>query len=139
MTAPLRHERPASIGLRFTKSQHLRKPAEFETVYAAKQRAGDSRLLVFAVRNVLGWTRIGLSVSKKHGGSVQRQRLKRLLREAFRLSQQQLPAGLDLVLIPKGDGTTPVEQLRESLERLVPRLDRKLPRGEMGGETEGTL
>jgi ribonuclease P protein component len=112
--------------LRFTKAQHLRKPAEFERVYELKQRASDARLLVFAARNDLGLTRIGLSVSRKHGGAVQRHRLQRRLREAFRLNQHELPAGLDLVLIPHASEAAKVPEYGESLVRLSRKLDQRL-------------
>jgi ribonuclease P protein component len=114
--------------LRFQKHQHLRKPAEFERVYGGKRRGGDARLLVYATANGSAVTRIGLSVSRRHGGSVQRQRIKRLLREAFRLSQHELPSGLDLVLIPKPETTCTVEDYRASLRTVVEKLARQLRR-----------
>lgn len=114
--------------LRFTPAQRLRKPDEFQRVYDARQRAGDERLLLFAAPNDLGRTRIGLSVSRKHGNSVRRHTLKRLLREAFRLSQHELPAGLDLILIPHGGAAAGVAEYRESLLRLAQRLARRLKR-----------
>lgn len=111
----------------FGAQQRLRKAAEFDRVYAGKIRAADDRLLIFALRNELGHSRVGLSVSRKHGGSVRRQRIKRLLREAYRLAQHELPRGLDLILIPRpGSGGT-MESYQESLRRLVRKLDRKLP------------
>ena len=76
----------------FIKAQHLRSKSDFERVYALKNKAADGVLLVFAARNEGPVTRIGLSVSKKHGGAIVRNRLKRLLREAFRLMQHQIPA-----------------------------------------------
>jgi ribonuclease P protein component len=116
--------------LRFRKQQHLLRPDEFERVYALKRQAGDDRLLVFAARNLLGLTRIGLSVSRKQGVAVKRQRLKRLLREAFRLTQHELPVGLDLVLIPRAGGDAGVEDYRASLRKLAEKLDRRLRREE---------
>jgi ribonuclease P protein component len=83
------------------KSRRLRSPREFAEVYQLRQRMGDQHLLVFGARNEQGETRVGLSVSKKHGNAVVRARLKRLLREAFRLSHPELPSGLDLILIPR--------------------------------------
>lgn len=113
---------------RFLKRQHLCSPREFQAVYDAKRRASDGLLLIFGLRNELGWTRIGLSVGRKQGNAVRRARIKRLLREAFRLTQHDLPAGLDLVLIPQA-GTSPgVEELRASLRRLTKQLERRLPR-----------
>lgn len=116
-------------GFTFTKSQHLRSKADFERVYVLKCKAADGVLLVFAARNDLTLTRIGLSVSKKHGGAIVRNRLKRLLREAFRLKQNQISSGLDLILIPLAKDKAELAAYEESLinitRRLLRRLDQK--------------
>jgi len=112
--------------LRFLKSQHLRSETDFERVYARKCKAADGTLLLFIDRNDLGLTRIGLSVSKKHGGAVVRNRLKRLLREAFRLSQADLPVGFDLISIPLDGTKASLEAYRKSLTRLTQKLADRL-------------
>lgn len=109
-----------------SKAQRIRSSRDFARIYDLKQRAGDDFLLVFGSRNDLGVTRFGLSVSKKHGNAVKRARLKRLLREAFRLSQHDLPAGLDLVLIPRPDSRGTLSDYRESLVRAARKLARRL-------------
>jgi ribonuclease P protein component len=113
--------------LRFPKSSHLRRPAEFKAVYGARCKAGDGYLLIFARPNGLGETRCGLSVSKKqHGIAVRRNRIKRKLREAFRQCRCDLPEGLDLILIPRRDSGAGVNEYRQSIRRLAGRLGHKL-------------
>ena len=116
--------------LTFSKAQHLRLKSDFERVYARKCKAADGRLLIFADRNQVNMTRIGLSVSKKHGGAIIRNRLKRLLREAFRLMQHQIPSGLDLIAIPLSAEKAALVAYEESLVEVTRRLVRRIERDE---------
>lgn len=115
------------ISTRFTfpKQLRLKSSAEFRAVYDRQCKAADQRLLIFGLANGQPETRCGVSVSKKHGCAVQRNRLKRLFREAFRLTRHELPAGLDLILIPIKEVGTLVEY-QASLRSLVKRLAKKL-------------
>lgn len=110
----------------------LRSSADFERVYRQKLRAADGRLLVYAAGNDLEITRAGCSISRKHGNSVRRHRLKRLLKEAFRLSKPALPPGLDLVLIPQPGNESSLAEYRSSLERLVMKVAERAPRAGRG-------
>lgn len=111
---------------RFPRARRLTSTADFERVYALKERAGDAHLLIFAAPNPVGSTRIGLSVSRRHGNSVVRHRIKRLLREAYRQIQHELPEGVDLVLVPRAGIESSVDDYRASLKSLVPRLAERL-------------
>jgi ribonuclease P protein component len=111
---------------RFPKSAHLRSPADFQRVYDQRRSVSDDWLVVYGCRNGLEHTRLGLSVSRKVGGAVQRNRLRRLYREAFRLSRGELPAGLDLILIPRPPKEPTLEVLLNVLPKLVASLARKL-------------
>ena len=119
-------------GTAFPPTAHLRSGRDFERVYALKCKAADGVLLLFAARNDFPSTptRIGLSVSKKHGGAVDRNRLKRWLREAFRLEQHRFPAGLDLIAIPLAADRASLSAYRQSLIGLVKRLMKRLDRAE---------
>ncbi|WP_373649312.1 ribonuclease P protein component [Schlesneria sp. DSM 10557] len=110
----------------FTKAQHLRAKADFERVYALKCKAADGVLLLFAARSSSPVTRIGLSVSRKHGGAIVRNRLKRLLREAFRLKQFEIPQGVDLIAIPLAKEKASLEAYQHSLVNVSRRLQRRL-------------
>jgi ribonuclease P protein component len=110
----------------FAKALRLKTPAEFKAVYDRKKSVSDGLLVVYAKENDLPHPRVGLSVSRKAGNAVVRNRYKRLFREAFRLLQHELPAGLDLILIPRSAATLPtLDAVKTSLRRLAGDAARK--------------
>ena len=83
--------------------RHLRlvHKRDFERVYRDGLRARGATLLVVGAPNGLPHARLGLSVGKSiWKGAVERNRVRRIFRESFRLAQHDLPPGLDLILIP---------------------------------------
>src|SRR5436305_171925 len=110
----------------FRPAEHLRRPVDFRRVYERRRSVSDEWLIVYGCENQLPHLRLGLSVSRKVGQAVLRNRLRRLYREAFRLSRHALPTGIDLVLIPRKSATPPLEELKRSLVRLVTQVARKL-------------
>jgi ribonuclease P protein component len=111
---------------RFRPAEHLRKPSDFRRVYERRRSASDRWLIVYACENGLPHSRLGLSVGRKIGNAVQRNRLRRLYREAFRLTRQEMPVGLDLVLIPRSSGEPSLAELKRSLPQLVNQISRRL-------------
>ena len=122
----------------FSKKQRLLSNSQFRSVLACRISARDSILTVFAARNDLEFARLGISVGRSCGNAVVRNRLKRLLREAFRQSQDRIPDGLDYVVmisrgfaakIRRGDGGSvsqlSFEQFRASMLSLAAKAAEK--------------
>ena len=84
----------------FSKKKRLVSNKQFKAVLARKLRVSDGLLTLYMAENDCGHARLGVSVGKSCGGAVVRNRLKRLLREAFRQNQDQIPAGFDYLLMP---------------------------------------
>ena len=119
----------ATSSFRFKKEEHLRRPADFRRVYERRCSVRDDWLTLFACPNDREHARIGFSVSRKVGKAVLRNRLRRLYREAFRLSRANLPTGLDMVLIPRTGAEPSLGEVQTSLVALAAEAARKLTRG----------
>jgi ribonuclease P protein component len=106
---------------RFQRALRVVSRAHFERAYKRGQRARGDVLVVVAVGNGLTHPRLGLSVGRViWRGAVQRNRVRRVFREAFRLTQHELPAGFDFVLIPARSQLEPeLEATKTELVRLA--------------------
>lgn len=110
-------------GFRLPREARLTRASEFRRVYGRGLRARGSSLVVVAEPRRAPGHRLGVSVSKDHGCAVRRNKIKRLLREAFRLERPTLPGRFDLVLIPQPRaGKFALVELRAELAALVARL-----------------
>jgi ribonuclease P protein component len=123
------------LDAKFPADCRIRRGADFERVYRRRSTASDAWLLVFACENQLPHARLGLSVSRKVGGAVVRNRWKRYLREAFRLNRQKLPPGVDLVVVPRANQEPSLPELAVALVRLAQRAARRLAKSPPGGKT----
>jgi ribonuclease P protein component len=110
----------------FGRELRIRTPREFDRVYTARIYAADHVLVVNGDANGLAHPRLGLAVSKKAGNAVTRNRWKRLIREAFRLSLAQLPPGLDLIVRPQKGAAPDFAAISRSLPTLAARIARRV-------------
>ena len=112
--------------LTFRKQDRLLTPGDFKRVYERKCSVSNRWLIVYGCKNELGRSRVGLSVSRKIGNAVARNRFKRLYREAFRLSRADLPVGYDLIVLPRSSREPTLDEVEQSLGELVPAVARRL-------------
>lgn len=113
-------ERP----LGFPPERRMRRKADFDAVYGRGRRiASDGLFTMNALRNEALGPRLGLAVAARVAGkAVERNRVRRIIRESFRLAQQSLPS-FDIVVGTRAAVRTATNaQLRDSLLKLWPRL-----------------
>ncbi len=82
-------------------SESLKKNSDFQKVYKQGKSYANRYLVMYMMENGTGRNRIGISVSKKVGNSIVRHRLKRLIKEAYRLQEELFQSNLDIVIIAR--------------------------------------
>ena len=110
----------------FPKNERLLSARDFARVYGDHVFAADGVLVVQAHRGTSPCTRLGLSVSRKVGNAVVRNRWKRLIREAFRMHKLNMPQRLDIVVRPKRGAGCDAAAISQSLPKLVRAVARRL-------------
>ncbi len=109
---------------RLPKASRLRKSPDFDRVRRTGSKVGDPVLRIgYAARDGGGPPRLGLAVGRRLGNAVVRNRIKRVIRSAWREAPGLFPDGLDLVIIPVA--STPARRAPDvgaSLRRLAARI-----------------
>ena len=83
------------------KKYRLRKNMEFKTVYSVGKKFWNRNFILYIRKNNKDETRAGFTITKKHGNAVVRNKIRRRMKEVYRLNFNNLKVGYDLVFIPK--------------------------------------
>jgi ribonuclease P protein component len=110
----------------FRPHERIKHPDDFRRAFDRRRVESDGILVVYGVENSLAYPRLGICVSrKKIRDATARNRVKRLVREAFRLCKAELPPGVDLIVLPRGSRLE-LARTRESLVALARAVARRL-------------
>jgi ribonuclease P protein component len=89
------------VRYRFPKSIRLRKRRQFQRLANQSKRFVGEWIIVESFPNHIGMTRLGITVTKRFGKAHDRNRFKRIVREAFRCFYRDIPQGFDLIIRPR--------------------------------------
>jgi ribonuclease P protein component len=121
--------RQKDAGLR--KEERLRKEADFEIIAQEGVRRHTKNFLIIARKNDQGFSRVGAVASKKVGKAVERNRVKRLVREFFRRNKNKLSPSTDYVIVgKKGAQDLQYAHVVAELSALLKRRGEESQRGE---------
>ena len=112
------------------KSRRLSRAAEFDAVYRRGRSASTRHLVVYSFprpEEASAPLRLGMSVSRKVGSAVERNHIKRLMREAFELLRPKLATGADIVVVARPGLNEKIE--REGLDWLTSELNLLIRKG----------
>ncbi len=82
-------------------TESLKNNEDFKEIYRTGKSFANKYLIMYLKRNEFNHNRIGISVSKKVGNSVVRHRITRLIRESYRLSEDSILSGLDIIVVAR--------------------------------------
>jgi len=104
----------------FSKSERVLTRQVFVNLNRSGQKLRSAHFTIFIAKNRLGYSRLGITASRKVGGAVVRNRVKRLIREVFRLHKPFFPSDCDIVIAAgKNAGDLDFRKVKEEvLERV---------------------
>jgi ribonuclease P protein component len=108
---------------KFPRSVRIVRSSDYRTLYKTGYKIHSLHFVLFSRGNDLGHSRLGITASRKVGGAVARNRVKRLFREIFRRYINQIPGRLDIVINAKsGCDSVGYEDLRVEFLKTVKKL-----------------
>ena len=107
----------------FGRELRLRGKNAFTRVHQGKLRRESGVLLVYAIPNELPFSRIGLAVNRRVGNAIRRNKIKRRIREAFRLHRHEWPLGYDWMVVVRPHQPQSTEAYALVLSHITRRLD----------------
>ena len=118
------------VDRRFRRPDRVRLHREYDRVYQKGRRAAGRFVLLYAVPNGLDRTRLGITAGRRVGGAVRRNRLKRWVRETFRLHRAEFPPGCDVVVQVRPEASNAAhDALASDIRAAAGRLDPQGARG----------
>lgn len=104
--------------LTFTKADRIRTPSEYRALSKNGNRHYSDLFIIISRENQLSRSRLGITVSKKVGKAVTRNKIKRIIRDYFRLNRSLLPGRLDINIIARhSSGKRGAGMVRKQLQR----------------------
>jgi ribonuclease P protein component len=90
----------------FRNNERILRHSDFITIYNKGEKTDTEHFLIIVYFNELGWRRLGVTVSRKIGTAVNRNHVKRLVREYFRLHKSEFPESSDMLFVAKAGAHT---------------------------------
>ncbi|MEZ6090953.1 MAG: ribonuclease P protein component [Pirellulaceae bacterium] len=110
---------------RFPKSLRIKSSEAFGRIIQTGAYATDDTLVVNVLPNDLPYSRLGITIPKRTGNAVLRNRWKRLIREAFRTQKDQFPSGFDFVVRPRRGAVADFKSIQSAIVKLAQRAAKR--------------
>lgn len=107
--------------MHFENTDGIKKDSEFRRVYKHGKSFANRYLVIYVLKNRLGTSRVGISISKKVGNAVTRNRIRRLIKENYRLNiDEKIKPGYDIVFIARvSSSNAGFEEIDKSIKQLA--------------------